>query len=224
MSRNILVLIIGVCSLILLSLSWPRLGASLHYLPVDTALSKYHETREANTGQLDALVERALEAIDIYDHYRYREGLSELQILIGQDMSRPYWQRRQVLEQSVSSALAVVEQAPAKPRAWLRIARARAFLGYPAGDVIPAWKMSILTGRVEPTLMLVRLELGLMYFAGLDDEALLLLRDQLVLSWAVHRRELVKRLKSGSLNFDLLREILSGRHEGVLAEMQAAAG
>jgi len=34
----------------------------------------------------------------------------------------------------------------------------------------------------------------------------------------------VKRLKSGSLNFDLLREILSGRHEGVLAEMQAAAG
>ena len=224
LSRYALILIIGVSAFLLLSLSWPRLQASLRYLPVDTAISKYWETREADNGQLDALIVRAQESIALYDHYRYWGGLSELQILSGQDMDKPYWQRRQVLEQAIVSALEVVERAPAQPRAWLRIARTRAFLGYPQDEIIPAWKMSILTGRVEPTLMLTRLELGLMYFNGLDDEAVSLLRDQAVLTWAVHRREVLKRLESGSLDINLMREVLSGRHGDILAEMEAHLG
>ena len=219
--RYTLILIIGISAFILLSLSWPRLRASLRYLPVDTAISKYWETREADTGQLDALIVRAQEAIALHDHYRYWGGLSELQILSGQDLAKPYWQRRQVLEQAIVSATEVVERAPAKPRAWLRIARTSAFLGYPVDEIVPAWKMSILTGRVEPTLMVARLELGLTYFNGLDDEAALLLRDQVVLTWAVHRREVLKRLKNGSLDLGLLREVLVGRHEDILAEMEA---
>ena len=221
LSQYTLVLVIGVSAFILLSLSWPRLRASLRFLPVDTAISKYWDTREADTGQLDALIERAREAIALHDHYRYWGGLSELQILSGQDMSKPNWQRRQALEQAVLSATKVVERVPAKPRAWLRVARAGAYLGYPVEQVIPAWKMSILTGRVEPTLMLSRLELGLVYFGGLDDEALLLLRDQAVLTWAVHRREVLKRIKNGSLNIDVLREVLTARHPEIVAEMEA---
>ena len=222
--RYTMILIIGVAVFILLSLSWPRLRASLRYLPVDTAISKYWETREADTGQLDALIVRAQESIALHDHYRYWGGLSELQILSGQDMSKPYWQRRQILEQAIGSATHGVERAPAQPRAWLRIARTRAFLGYSQDEVIPAWKMSILTGRVEPTLMLTRLELGLMYFNGLDDEAVSLLRDQAVLTWAVHRREVLKRLKGGALDIGLMRGVLSGRHEDILAEMEAHLG
>ena len=221
LSRYTLILLIGVSAFILLSLSWPRLRASLRYLPVDTAILKYWETREANTGQLDALIVRAQESIALHDHYRYWGGLSELQILSGRDMAKPYWQRRQVLEQAIASSLEMVERAPAKPRAWLRIARTRAFLGYSQDEVIPAWKMSILTGRVEPTLMLIRLELGLMYFNGLDDEAVSLLRDQAVLTWAVHRRAVLKRLESGALNIDRMREVLAGRNEDIIAEMEA---
>ena len=224
LSRYTLILIIGVSAFILLSLSWPRLQASLRYLPVGTAISKYWETRDVDSGQLDALIVRARESIALHDHYRYWDGLSELQLLSGQDMDRPYWQRRQVLQQSISSAVKVVERAPAQPRAWLRIARTRAIVGYPQDEVIPAWKMSILTGRVEPTLMLGRLQLGLGYFSGLDDEAVLLLRDQAVLTWAVHRREVLKRLKNGSLDLDLMRAVLSGRHEDILAEMEAHLG
>ena len=224
MSRYTLILVIGVSAFILLSLSWPRLRASFRYLPVGNAISKYWETREADNGQLDALIVRARESIALHDHYRYWDGLSELQLLSGQDIAKPYWQRRQVLEQSVSSALEVVERAPAQPRAWLRIARTRAFLGRPQDEVIPAWEMSILTGRVEPTLMLSRLELGLGYFSGLDDEAVLLLRDQAVLTWAVHRRQVLKRLKSGLLDIGLMREVLAGRHEDIIAEMEAHLG
>ena len=222
--RYALILIVGVVAFLLLSLSWPRLRASLRYLPVDTAMSKYWENREANTGQLDALIERAREAIALHDHYRYWEGLSELQILSGQDMGKPYWQRRQVLEQSILSATEVVRRAPAQPRTWLRIARTRAFLGYTQDELIPAWKMSVLTGRVEPTLMLTRLELGFRYFNGLDDEAVLLLRDQAVLTWAVHRQQVLERLQSGSLDFDLMREVLSGQNQDIVADMEAHLG
>jgi len=93
--RYTLIMIVGLASVTLLSLSWPRLQASLHYLPVDTAISKYWESREANTHQLDALIERTRECIALHDHYRYWDGLSELQTLSGHELARPYWQRRQ---------------------------------------------------------------------------------------------------------------------------------
>ncbi len=148
-----LLTIIGVAAVILLSLSWPRLQASIDFLPVDTGISRYWESGEIKAGELDALIERARHSVELYDHYRYWEGLSELLILSGQDAGKPYWQRRQILEQSVAAALEAVRRAPARPRTWLRIARARALLGYAAEQVIPAWKMSILTGRAEPNLM-----------------------------------------------------------------------
>jgi len=219
--RYTLILIVGATALILVSLSYPRLRASMRYLPVDTAISMYWESREIDPAQVDALIERAHEAIALYDHYRYFAGLSELQILSGQDMDKPYWQRRQILEQSIASAGEAVKRAPAKPRAWLRIARIRAYLGYPHDEIITPWKMSVLTGRVEPTLMLVRLELGFRYFAGLDDEAVSLLRDQAMLTWAVNPKQVLKYLENGSLDMDLMRELLAGHNRAILAEMEA---
>jgi len=224
LSRYTLILIIGVCTFVLLGLSWQRLHASLRFLPVDTAMSKYWETEEANTAQLAALIERARESIALHDHYRYWGGLSELQILSSQDMGKPYWQRRQFMEQAIISARAVVERAPADTRAWLRIARISANLGYSSDDVIPAWKMSVLTGRVEPTLMPGRLELGLAHVHGLDDEAVMLLRDQAVLTWAVNKRQVLNGLKDGSMDINLIREVLAGGHEDIMAEMEAHLG
>ena len=222
--RYALITIIGVASSVLLAFSWPRLQASIHYLPVDTAISKYWETRVTNTQQLDALIGRAREAVKLHDHYRYRDGLSLLQTLSGQDMSKPYWQRRQVLEQSILSAQEVVRRAPAKPGTWLRIASGKSLLGYPPDEVIPALKMSILTGRVEPTLMLARLALGFRYFNDLDNDTALLVRDQTVLTWVVHKRQVLKHLKDGSWDINLIRRVLSGHHPDIITEMEAHLG
>ena len=219
--RYTLILLIGVAAAVLLTLSWPRLHASVRYLPVDTAISKYWADRKINVEQLDGLIERARESIALHDNYRYWEGLSELQMLSSQDMNRPLWQRRQALEQSLSAAEEVVKRAPAKPRTWLSIARASASLAYPEEQITAALKMSILTGRVEPTLMLARLELGLRYLPGLDEEAVLLLRDQAVLTWVVHRRQMLQWIENGSLDFNLLREVLSGRNQDIISAMEA---
>ena len=219
--RYTLILLIGVAAAVLLTLSWPRLRASVRYLPVDTAISKYWADRKINVEQLDGLIERARESIALHDNYRYWEGLSELQMQSSQDMTKPLWRRRLALEQSVSAAEEMVKRAPANPRIWLRIARASAFLVYPEQQITAALKMSILTGRVEPTLMIARLELGLRYLPGLDEEAVSLLSDQVVLTWELHQRQMLQGIESGSLDFDLLREVLSGRNQEIIFSMEA---
>jgi hypothetical protein len=219
--RYTLILLAAVSAGLLLSLAWPRLRASMSFLPVDTAISNYWQSGEVDEAQLDGLIKRAQEAIAIHDHYRYFAGLSEIEILAGKDMKRSLWQRRQALQDAITAATEVVRQAPANPRAWLRIARAKEFLAYPAGQVIPPLKMSILTGRVEPVLMLTRLELGLRHLPVLDDEAVRLMRDQALLCWAIDKRSMLRRMKSGSLGIDWLRMVLADNNPAVIAEMEA---
>ena len=170
--RYTLILIAGVTASLLLALSWPRLQASLSYLPVDTAISNYWKSGEFDATQLNGLIERAMQSIRHHDHYRYWEGLSELHILNGLNMEQSFWKRRQALEKSIAAAQEAIRRAPSKPRNWLSMARAKTILAYPADTVIPALKMSILTGRVEPPLMMTRLELGLNYLPELDDEGM----------------------------------------------------
>ena len=222
-NRYTLILIVGITAGLLLALSWPRLRASIRYLPVDTAMSNYWKTREFDNAQLKGLIERAEEAIALHDHYRYWDGLSELQILSSQDMSQSFWSRREALEKSITAATEVVKRSPSKPRSWLRMARAKEFLAHPDEEFIPALKMSILTGRVEPTLMLTRLELGLRHLPDMDADMHRLLRDQAVLTWTIQQRAMIKRIKSGNLNLDLLREVLSNNNQAIISEIEAAA-
>jgi len=223
-SRFLLIFFIGFAASVLLILSWPRLQASLRYLPVGTALSMYWKNRTIKFDQLDGLIERATDSIAIHDHYRYWEGLSELQMLNSQDANKALWQRRLALENSVAAAEEVVRRAPAKPRTWLRIARAGELLDYADAQITPALKMSILTGRVEPTLMLARLELGLRYLPVLDEETTLLLRDQAVLTWAVQQTKMLDLTTSGSLDFESLKDLLSGSNQDIVSEMETHFG
>jgi hypothetical protein len=219
--RYSLILVIGVTAGLLLNLSWPRLQASLSYLPIDTAISRYWETREFDRTQLNGLIKRAEQSIATHDHYRYWEGLSELQILKGQEPGKPIWLRRPALEKAISAAEEAIRRAPSKPRNWLSIARAKSMLLYPPEEVVAALKMSILTGRVEPTMMLVRLELGLLYLQELDAEGAQLLRDQAVLTWTSQQGTMLRRIKSGAMDLDQLREVLSSNNQAIISEMEA---
>ncbi len=219
-SRYSLVLLAAALAGVGLFLSWPRLQASVHYLPVDTAISKYFASREIPSAQLPGLMSRARESISMHDHYRYRDGLSLLHYLRGLDNHTPAWERRPELYRSIEAATEVVRRAPAKPRVWLRIARIRAFLGKPEEEVIPALKMSILTGRVEPTLLLARLELGYGYLPSLDEETVSLLRDQTVLAWRVDRRGLLLKINAGLIEFTRVRTLLEAGYGNIILEME----
>lgn len=222
MRAGTLLLVVGAAAIALLTLSWPRLQASLAYLPVDTAIRNYYASREIPSAQLPGLIERTRQAIDRNDHYRYRDGLSTLLYLRGLDERSPTRQRRPAFEQAIAEAQNVVAAAPARPMAWQRIARTHALLGHGPEQIIAPLKMSIYAGRVEPTLLPGRLELGYRYRSALDDEAAGLLRDQTLLGWKLQPRQLTRAIEQQRIGWQGVRELLGGRNDRVLQEMEAS--
>jgi hypothetical protein len=227
MSRSspiLLILLIAAAALYTLSLAWPRLQASLLYLPVDTAISNYWDKRETPGSQLQGLQQRAEDSIAIYPHHRYWDGLSFLYYLEGGDSSNSLNERRQAFESSIEAATVSLGRAPSQPRAWFRIASARAWLKYPPEGVIAALKMAVYTGRVDPSLFMARLLLGISYLPKMDGEGIDLMRDQALLAWQLQPREVTMALKSGTLEFSRIEYLLAGAHSDVLAEMEASLG
>ncbi len=222
--QRLLTLLIAAAALYTLSLAWPRLQAGLAYLPVDTAISNYWATRDIPSGQLHGLQMRAEKTISIHAHHRYWDGLSFLYYLEGADEDRPLNERRQAFEHAIDAATVSLGRAPSQPRAWFRIARARSWLKYPANEVIAALKMAVYTGRVDPSLFMARLMLGMSYLPGMDEEGVALMRDQALLAWQLQPREVTKALKNGALQFSQLEYLLLGAHSDVLAEMEASLG
>ena len=222
--QRLLTLLIAAAALYTLSLAWPRLQAGLAYLPVDTAISNYWETRDIPSSQLHGLQLRAEKTISIHAHHRYWDGLSFLYYLEGADEDRPLSERRQAFEHAIDAATVSLSRAPSQPRAWFRIARARSWLKYPANEVIAALKMAVYTGRVDPSLFMARLMLGMSYLPRMDEEGVALMRDQALLAWQLQPREVTRALNSGALQFSRIEYLLLGAHSDVLAEMEASLG
>ena len=204
----------------LVSLAWPRLYASWLYLPVDTAIDKYYTSRENPSAQLDALQQRAERAISAHEHHRYHDGLSLLNYLQGIDQDFPLYQRKQALEASIQSAETALSLAPAQPRTWLRIAQARSRLFYPAADVIEPFEMAVLTGRVEPSMFMTRLALGLAYLRSMNDAQKNMVRDQLLLAWKMQPHAVKRALKDKELKMEPVETLLAGTHSVTLQELR----
>jgi len=217
-----LILLIAAASAFLLTLAYPRLHTSLLYLPVDTATNRYNETGQVNNQQLEGLQQRAKESIDIHPHYRYYDGLSLLYYLQAIDQQRPLFERQQAFEQSIEAAESSLDRAPAQPRTWLRIAQARSWLRYAPDQVIDALAMSIYTGRVEPSLLMTRLQMGFTYLPRMDSEASALLRDQFVLAWQMQPREITRQLKAGSIKQVAIETLLSDHDPALLQHILEA--
>jgi len=223
-TQLILPLLSAALAAYLLALSWPRLQASLHYLPVDTAISNYWTTQTTPSGQIKGLQKRARESIQIHPHHRYWDGLSFLLYLEGADNNNLLFQRQEAFEQAIEAASVSLGRAPSQPRAWFRIARAKAWLRYPADEVIDALKMAVYTGRVDPSLFMARLLLGMSYLPRMGQEGIALMRDQTLLAWQLQPREVTKALKSEALRFSQIESLLVEAHSDVLFEMEASLG
>jgi hypothetical protein len=222
LQRRILALTLLLAGAWLMSMAWPRLQAGVHFLPVDTAIRNYYDSRVIPSSQLDALIAQAQGSIERHAHYRYYDGLSFLHYLRALDPATPGAERRRALLASVAAAEEALARAPAKPATWLRVAQSRAALREDEYAILPPLEMSILTGRVEPTLLLSRLELGLRYLPGLEAETANLLRDQAILTWRLNPRGLLRALREGRVDPDRLRELLGPAGSGLAAELEAA--
>lgn len=228
LARWALASLTGAVALGVLLLAAPRIQASLLYLPVDTAIDRYFRERAAapdgqhslTSVQLDALRARARSAIEASPHYRYYDGLSLLNYLQAIDRTGKPWLQRPALVRAEQAALAAAQRAPAKPTTWLRVAQARAALGQEAAAIAEPLSLSILAGRVEPTLLLPRLELGYRYLGQLDEETLNLLRDQTLLAWRVDERAFRRALADERLSLSQVEYVLGSKNAAIVRAME----
>ncbi len=219
-SRYLLILLITALGIGLLELSWPRLRASILYLPIDTAIARHWKGDTIAPEQLRALADRARVVLVNHDHYRYWDGLSLLNYQLASSPGELPAERREALETSASAAVETLRRAPMKPMTWLRLAAARDALGRPGEEVVTALNMSVFTGRVEPVMLPLRLQLGYSHLRHLDAEGRHLLRDQTLLTWELQKRPFLAMLRSGSVLFSDVEQVLAGRHNDVLEDME----
>jgi hypothetical protein len=204
-----------------LSLSIPRLQASLLYLPVQNAFIGYWNRKPIGPEQLPELKTRTEAAIAHHDHPRFHDGLSLLHYIEAGDEQAPLFQRREAYEQAIAEAEASLRAAPVQPRLWLRKAHAENWLSFTRDRSVDAFKMSVLTSRVEPTLLMSRLLLGYYLVGDLDEEGRALLRDQTLLAWNLRQRDLLQAIRRDELSYPRIKGLLSESHPDVVAEMEA---
>lgn len=220
-SRLAMLVLTAIVSVVLVSLAWPRLAASIRFLPVDRALATYYSDNEIPTDRLSVLAGFAAEAIGIHDHYRYRDGLSQIHYLRGLDIHTPARERRSAYRESESEAMESLRQAPAQSALWLRLATIRWVLHDEPETIVEPWKMSIFTGRSHSSLYAYRVELGLAFLAYQDQEGRAMLRDQLRLAWKIRPGTLVQVLARRDPELLLTRNLVGNGDPGLVTEMEA---
>jgi len=214
--------LVTVLAIILLALAWPRLKASLHYLPVQAAIDRYWIDRKKAVEQMGGLQQRARESAQMHAHQRYWEGLNLLYLLQASAPGISLSEQREAYDQSILAADLSLALAPVQPRLWMRKAQALNWSSFTSGPAIDAFKMSVYTGRVEPQLFMARLQLGYGRLNAMDDEARGLLADQTQLAWEMRRNDLLRALKRNQLSQSRVEFLLWDTHEDVLAELEEA--
>jgi hypothetical protein len=221
-TSNLLVIAsVSLVSVAVLALSWPRLQASFRYLPVDIAISRYHSDQQIPSDRLEVLIDFTHQAIAYHDNYRYHDGLSLLHYLRGLDVFTPALERREAYRQAAAEAMTSLLQAPAQPTAWLRLATLRWILHDEPETIIQPWKMSIFTGRTHSSLFAQRVEMGLAQREFMDQEAVAMLRDQLLLAWRARPGTLIRVLARRDRELVVTRALLASTDPEAVEEMEA---
>lgn len=211
----------GLVAMLVLYLSTPRLLSSIRYLPVDRALDTYYRDKQIPSDRLTVLIRFAGEAIGRHDHYRYRDGLSQLHYLRGLDVQTPARERRAAYRSSETEAVESLRQAPVQSAVWLRLATIRWVLRDEPETIIGPWKMSVFTGRTYTTLYNRRVEIGLAFMDQLDEEGRAMLRDQVRLAWKLRPGILVQVLERRDPGLNRIRGLLAGSDPQTVDEMEA---
>jgi len=220
--QSILFVLVAVLAAGLMLMSWPRLKAALHFLPVQSTLERYYLAGELPSDPLEPLQQRTRQSIALHNHQRYWDGLGLLYYLQGLDGTVPLYQQREGFEQVINAAEQSLRLAPVQPRAWLRRAHAQSWLSFRDSGTSEAFKMSVYTGRVERALLISRLQLGYSRLGQLDEEARGLLRDQTLLAWQLRQRDVSRAMKSGELDFRRVSSLLISTDTAILQEMEQA--
>lgn len=221
LSILLLPILVLLLSVTLLYLAWPRWVSSFRFIPVETAIDRYYETGEIPSQRLPVLIEYANSAIETNNHYRFHNGLSLLLQLRAVDLATPAIERRASYEAAFREAGISLRSAPAQSSVWLR----RAYLGWVLREetdvILSDWKMAIFTGRTDQSQYKSRLEIGIAHRSFMDQEAVAMLLDQLMLAWRAQPGSVVSVLAMYDRDLHVTRSLITQTDPRALQEMEA---
>lgn len=190
----------------LLGLAGPRLIAAGLSLDARAVSWDLEETQAPPQPQRLAAAAAGLAAAD--DWVVDGQGrIDRSLLLLRQAETVPTGDERDHLQAAAeASAVAGLAQSPGQPSAWARLARLRLARGDHSGAAA-AFRLSLLSGAVVPTVMTWRLELGLQLRPHLDPDTLALIERQIRLTWIL-QPDYVARLATRPGEAMLVRQAL----------------
>ncbi|GLR82358.1 hypothetical protein [Azospirillum oryzae] len=199
---------------LLLWMGTPQLVAALVALDADAALQGVRSGSPGSPDQL-AMAGEALTAANRWEKSGEREAARAVLLTFQAQGAPPGPDRDRLSAEALAAASAAVRLAPGQPHAWAHLAT----LLERGGDrkrAVEALRLSILSGAVEPALMMWRIETALRLRGDMDAEALSLLRRQIRLAWIIMPDEIAALSKRPDAH-DLVTESLSLLNEEEMA-------
>jgi hypothetical protein len=217
-------LVLAILVSVVFAMAWPRLLASLQFLPVQSAQSRLYLASAATDEPIDALISRSEQAVSFHDAYPYHSSLSFLYFLKGLNADSTLFSRREAMGKTLEESKLALAGAPLQPDLWLRMAQVGVQTFMPASEVTTYFQMAIWSGRVEPTHFISRLQIGFSLQSQLDEAGLNLLRDQVLLAWNMRQPEFKAAIKMNRLNYKRIHHLMASTHPDVVREMEADLG
>lgn len=217
-------LLCGFLTVLVLVMSWTRFISSIQFVPVQQELRRYFSGNELATEELEQLLTQSHRAVDTLDYYAYHSALSLLYFLQAGSPEISLYNRNLLLQQSIDEARVSLRSAPLQPELWLRVVQAGFTLFMSPRELSDNWRMAIWSGRVEPTHLMQRIQTGLALQSSLDDDGLILLRDQVLLAWNLKQPEMIRLIKQGKINRTRLELLLKKSHPDIVADMEGKLG
>lgn len=175
----------------LLYLAVPRALAVFFGLPGEPVLSRIQEGRSVTHEDLEVLIASRRRALGWVQSGRLYTDLGLAQLMLSDSRGGAGGFERTLLADSIVSLRRGLILAPARPHAWTRLAYAELAAEGSRATVAQALEMALITAPYEPKLLFARLELCLLAWASLSDEAGARTYDQIRLAWKQDPKRLV---------------------------------
>ena len=216
-----LLLLMALLSLVVLLMAYPRLSSSLSYIPVEAALARHWEDYPIKQSQYPVLINAAKSSIRTLDTARYWQGLGWLHYLRAMDLDPATPEGFKSLSRAQLAFETFLKKSPARPAEWLRLAWVYQFLGHESERIVKTLKLSIYTGRAEQYLIVDRLSLSLQYADHFQNDGLALVRDQIQLAWRFNQARLLKLMRDGTFDQQVLLGLIADTNPELTQEIAA---
>lgn len=162
--------------------SVPKLMASLKLLPSQETVRMVGKGMPVSEMAIETAAGARMAAFAWLAEPRPQAELGGLRLLQARRAGYATQRGKKFLAESIAAERQSLSLSPAQPYVWVQLLQARLALEGPSAALNPLFIMAIRAAPVEPHLVMRRLALGLSFWTFLDDEAVTLLKQQMVIA------------------------------------------